>query len=286
MKQSIIIADSGSTKTDWEYVSGDDRLSWTTDGLNPYFHTRESIRKVVAGGKMSNNIPDAVSSIHFYGSGYGDPEHRDLIRDVIKEIWMDTEVNVSTDLLGAARACLGSDRGVACIIGTGSNSCLYDGLQITDHIPSLGFIFGDEGSGSWIGKELIRRYFYREFPEDLSAMFESEFEMNRDVILKTVYHKPQANRYIAGFANFTYRHRKHPYIRQLLRRGFELFVRSQVLKYEDIRSVDVGFVGSIAFLHQDILSRVLIRHELKPRVFVKSPMEGLVTYHLEKQSDV
>lgn len=286
MKQSIIIADSGSTKTDWIYVSGDDRISWSTEGLNPYFHTRQSIREVVEGGKTGNNITGSASSIYFYGSGYGDPEHRDLIRDVLKDIWTDSEVDVTTDLVAAARACLGREPGVACILGTGSNSCLYDGAHITDHIPSLGFIFGDEGSGSWIGKELIRRYFYREMPDDLTGIFESEFEMNRDFILNTVYHKPQANRYVAGFANFTYRHRKHPYIRQLLRTGFEQFVKSQILKYQNAQDMDIGFVGSISFLHRDLLAKVLVHHELKPRVFVKSPMEGLITYHLEKQSDV
>ncbi len=281
MNQSIIIADSGSTKTDWLYLSGDHRVSWSTEGLNPYFHTKQSIHEVVKGGKKANDIPDEVSSIFFYGSGYGDMDHRDLISDVLKELWISKQVDATTDLVAAARASLGREAGVACILGTGSNSCLYDGEKIVDQIPSLGFIFGDEGSGSWLGKELIRRYFYRELPEDLSKMFANEFEMDRDFILNTVYHKPQANRYVAGFAAFTYHHRKHPYIRQLLRSGFEKFVKSLVLKYKDVRGMPVGFVGSIAYLHQDLLSRGLVHHELKPGTILKSPMEGLEAYHLE-----
>ncbi len=282
----MVIAEGGSTKTDWVLVHEQTRQAWSTPGLNPWFYSEGGLEEVIRTGWDDQKCMDPVTEVFFYGSGYGDPNHKSLIGDILARVWMQANIAVYTDLLAAARALFGSRPGLACILGTGSNSCLYDGSHIVNQIPSLGFILGDEGSGGWLGRELIRRYFYGEIPLDLELIMKEEFGMDRGVILHTIYHQPHPNRFIAGFAMVAFRYREHPYIQELLKEGFASFIRSHILKYERPAEWPIGFVGSVAAAHRDLLSQVLEGYGLRAGIFLEKPVNELAAYHLKNRSDV
>ena len=161
--------------------------------------------------------------------------------------------------MGAAIACCGNKAGIIGILGTGSNSCCFDGKKITQNVPSLGFILGDEGSGGYIGKQLIHAYFYRDMPAELKLDMEKTYTMDRRFILDGIYHKPQSNRFVASFTNFTSVHKSHPFIQNLVKNAFDVFLNSNIFKYENYKEIPIGFIGSVAFNHQDIMIEEVIK---------------------------
>ena len=279
---NILLADSGSTKTEWCLLkSGEDKpfLRFYTDGLNPYYHTTESIRDVLRYAVIPNLAKHEIDELYFYGAGCSLDEKKRIISAAISEVFQDSTFDIQDDLLGAARALCGNEPGIACILGTGSNSCLYDGTQVVDNIPSLGFILGDEGSGGYIGKQLIHAYFYRDMPAELKLDMEKTYTMDRRFILDGIYHKPQSNRFVASFTNFTSVHKSHPFIQNLVKNAFAVFLNSNILKYENYKEIPIGFIGSVAFNHQDIMMNLLESYGLRVSRFIKNPMETLIDYH-------
>jgi N-acetylglucosamine kinase-like BadF-type ATPase len=201
------------------------------------------------------------------------------VQKAIEKAFPDAKVKVDHDLMGAAVATCGDKPGIACILGTGSNSCLFDGKKILDNVPSLGFILGDEGSGAHLGRKLLQAYYYREFPADLAEKIRKEYDMDKQTVLNHVYDEPMPSQYVATFARFISDNNEHPFIHELLYAGFKEFLERLVIKYEGSRELPVHFIGSIAQLNQEILQEVMDELGLKPGIILKSPMDGLIKYH-------
>jgi N-acetylglucosamine kinase-like BadF-type ATPase len=278
---SILIADSGATKTEW-YLHSEDRSQLIkTEGLNPYYHTGESIAKVIRNDLIPQLASVSVKELYFYGAGCDSEEKKQVIRDVMEELFPETKPYVYHDLLAAARACFLNESGIACILGTGSNSCLYDGTKIIEHIPSLAFILGDEGSAGYFGKQLINKYFRFEIPDDLKGKLEQDYNMSLDYITRELYDGSQKSRFIASYGAFLGEHANHPFIRKMLREGFENFITRVVMNYSNATDYEVRFTGSVAYAHQDLIREILQEHGLSAGLFVKNPMERLVKFHTQ-----
>jgi len=278
--QTILLADSGSTKTEWCLVKQDNASKTLfTGGLNPYYHTEESIGEILRDKLIPalDNIP--VDGVYFYGAGCTGDEHTTMLRKVLSDVFGTETVEVESDIMGSVRAVCGHKPGIAGILGTGANSCKYDGEKVIDNVPVLGFILGDEGSAGYFGRKILQGYFYREMPEDLKNDLEASYDMNRGTILENVYKKPQPNTYVAGFAKFIGRHSGHPYIQGILREGLQEAVQRHILKYDGVYEVPVGFVGSVAYHNAALLRDVLRENGLTTGEILQNPMPNLVKYH-------
>ncbi len=276
---SILIADSGATKTDWCLVNGNVQ-TFSTEGLNPYYHTTDSIIEVI----RENLLPELdkpVDEVFIYVAGCDGEEKYNVVKEALRSCFPDSETHIYHDLLGAARACFLKEPGIACILGTGSNSCLYDGEEIVEHIPSLAFILGDEGSAGYFGKKLINKYFRFEIPDDLKEDLEQNYNMSLEYINKGLYDGDQKSRFIASYGAFLGDHADHPFVREILYEGFENFITRIVLNYSNAQDYEVRFIGSVAVAYQDLIKEILQEHNLKPGSFVKNPMEQLVTFHTD-----
>jgi glucosamine kinase len=279
-----LIADSGSTKTAWQLIKSKNTiLKFETIGYSPqYITTSEMISDLMA--VLIPQLPilsDEISKIHFYGTGCSTPRTVDIIQSALENVFQKAAVEVNHDLLGAARALCGRSPGVACILGTGSNSCLFDGEFIIDNIPSVGFMLGDEGSGGYLGKKLVRAYFYRELPTDLEDAFTRKYQLSRDELLLNVYKKPMPNRYLADFTKFLSEHLDHQFVHQLVKSSFQDFLNSMILKYDNIHNLPIHFLGSIAIHFQRVLKEVLIENNLQLGRIIENPVEEMAKYHFE-----
>lgn len=275
---SILIADSGATKTEWCFVQDNVSQTIITEGLNPYYHTIDSIKKVVEQDVVSE-LNESVGELFFYGAGCDGSEKNKIVRDAVEMYFPDAEIHVFHDLLGAARACFLREAGIACILGTGSNSCLYDGTEIVEHIPSLAFILGDEGSAGYFGKKLINKYFRFEIPDDLKENLEKNYNMSLDYIIKGLYDGDQKSRFIASYGSFLGEHADHPFIKEMLREGFESFISRIILNYTNARDYEVRFIGSVAYAHQELIKEILDTYDFKQGRFIRNPMKRLVEFH-------
>jgi N-acetylglucosamine kinase-like BadF-type ATPase len=279
----ILIADSGSTKTNWVLQApGQAQQAWTTSGINPYYQPIRSILSIVKEELLPNLNGQAPTAIYFYGAGCSQDDRVMIVIDSLRQIFPHAHIEVDHDLMAAARALCGKEAGIACILGTGSNSCLYDGVNIVDNIPSLGFIIGDEGGGGYIGRKLLQSYFYRELPEDLVVLLEAKFDMQRSSVLNQIYGQETPNRFVAEFAGFLTENNKHPFIHTLLYKSFMEFLTRQVIKYENFGNLPIHFIGSIAHYNRNIILEALDSLVLKPGKFMRDPMEGLILYHAKK----
>ncbi|WP_215240830.1 N-acetylglucosamine kinase [Dyadobacter helix] len=278
---SILIADSGSTKTDWILtdVQGS-RTMLASAGMNPFYQSTGDIVKILET-EVLPRLTGEVGEIHFYGAGCADAKSGKPVYDALSECIPAAEIiEVASDMLGAARGLCGHKPGLACILGTGANNALFDGVHITHSIGSLGFFLGDEGSGSYLGKTLVVQYLQQEMPDELYTQFANTYpEVNRLAVLDKTYRQPFPNRYFAGFSRFIASHIEHPFLQELVTQAFTLFVKKYIKKHRDAALYQVHFTGSVAFFYQDILKRVLLEEGLIPGRIVKSPLEGLTDYH-------
>lgn len=293
----ILIADSGSTKTDWAIVtSAGEPVVINTQGINPVHQSREEIVNVLTNEfqtGMSDNpdvrrlkssgilTPEFPLSVFFYGSGVR-PEKEALMEQVLREVFPQAvQVEAHSDLLGAARALCGHKEGVACILGTGANSCLYDGSQIVKHTPALGYIIGDEGSGAVLGKRLIRGLYGGILEKELVGLFEKETGLTLPKIIDRVYRQPLANRWLASMSEFISRHLDFAGMRQLVEDNFVDFLSYHVAPY-DREDLPVSFVGSVAWHYQDLLRDAADDLDYHVGTILQSPLGGLVSYHRPK----
>lgn len=279
----ILIADSGSTKTDWVSIDlqTGTRQSVQSAGINPFYQTTEEIIPVL----QSQVVPGfgaEIQEIHFYGAGCADERSSMPVTNALKHCFPTANVvEVASDMLGAARGLCGHEPGLACILGTGANNAFFDGNRITHSIGSLGFWLGDEGSGSFLGKTLVVHYLQNELPDDLHQSFIKEYPgLDRLTVLDHAYKKPYPNRYFASYSRFIAENRTHAFMQALLRDAFGLFVKKYVLRHANAAQYPVHFTGSIAYYYQEILRTVLESNGLQPGRILKSPLEGLVDYHL------
>lgn len=282
MHMTTIIVDSGSTKSDWVFISQNgDQTRLSTMGFNPVFHTVDVI--TTETNKAFKGTVDIAMNciIHFYGSGCWDDGRKQIIRDGIQAVFPNAQIEVYHDLLGAARAACGHKAGIACILGTGSNSCHYDGKEVIDNVTSVGFMLGDEGSGTHLGKKLIRHYFYREIPKDLIADLEAFITGGKKEVLDNVYNNPGANVYLASYTRFMSKHQGHPFIQRILYRSLSEFIDRHVRKYEAHMRLPINFVGSVAYFFQENIKIILAERNMIVGTFVKQPIDAMIAFHLE-----
>ncbi|MFZ1495706.1 MAG: hypothetical protein WAS72_01540, partial [Saprospiraceae bacterium] len=276
----IAVVDSGSTKSDWVFLSPEGKeISTNTMGFNPFFHNEAKIASEVISNPVIQQYAKTVKDVYFYGAGCSDAMRSKIVERGLSHVFENANIVAEHDLLGAARALCGNQAGIACIIGTGSNSCLYDGEKIIDNITNLGFLLGDEGSGSYLGKMLVQGYFYREMPSDLVRLFEEKYPEGKRTIINKIYTEG-ANVYLAAFSNFYAQHPTHPYLQQLITKGFIDFLTRHVVKYENYKMYPVSFVGSVAFYYQDILKDCLEKLNLQFGNIIQKPIQKLVSYHV------
>jgi glucosamine kinase len=278
----VIIADCGSTKCDWLLLHGgrDQRLE-NTVGFSPFFHTTEEIRSILETQLLPKlSAEDPVDHVWFYGTGIHDEHRAEIVAAALRAVFPQAEIEVEHDLLAAARATCGRQAGIACILGTGSNSCYYDGQRILDNVPSLGWLLGDEGSGTHLGKALLRAKFYRELPSDLNTAFDAAYPEGMDAIKDRVYEKG-ANAYLATFTKFLGENLTHPFTQSLVESSLGEFLDRHVVKYSGYQSVPIHFVGSIAFHFQGPLQKCLEERKLKLGAVVRKPIYPLADYHLQ-----
>ncbi len=279
----IIIADSGSSKIDWRLLAQDGTIQQASSpGFNPYYqpldHLMQSIRESLIPVVQGN-----VTKVFFYGTGVSSSRNQDLVRSAFLEFFPGATVNIEWDLLGAARALCGREKGIACILGTGSNSCLYDGNTITDQVANLGWILADEGSGTNLGKTLLVDYLRKKMPEHLSKQFQQRFPFTREEFLEKIYQQEKPSTFLATFSKFIFQHLKEPYCYQLVYNGFSEFYENNVMKYPEYQNLKVHFVGSIAFYYSDLLRQVANDKGVTVKNILETPIAGLTLYH---QSDV
>jgi len=277
----LVIADGGSSKVDWRFVSN--RASITTAssiGFNPFFFTTEQIIAELNKTFISSNPVDAAKEVFFYGSGCSDEKRCTIIHHALQKIFPNAErIEVTHDLLAAARATCQDQRGISCILGTGSNSCLYDGFEIIDNITSLGFVLGDEGSGAYLGKLLVKSYFYREMPDSLRQLFAQKYKIDKSNLLSKI-HGDSPNVYLASFSKFATDHLDHAFMQSLVATSFDDFLSRHILKYKDCEELKIHFVGSIAFHFKEVLVKCLQRKNLTLGKVIKQPIDSLVQFHL------
>lgn len=282
----MLIADSGSTKTAWRYISPDRQIhQHFTQGFNPYFQTKDQISAEIKNVLLPELIVkngEQPEKVFFYGAGCSSEDKCRIVKEAIGENFPGSEIEVHHDLLGAARATCGRNEGIVAILGTGSNSCLYDGDEIVDNVPSLGFILGDEGSGAHLGKALVRAWVYRELPKELNKRFEERFKTTKDEILESVYKKPLPNRYLASFSKFVFQNSTEPFIAAMVARCFEEFFDRHIVKYSGYDVLPMNVVGSVGFYYSNILRAVATEKGVFIDKILEAPIAGLSLYHLNE----
>lgn len=273
-----LIADSGSTKTDWYLVDSNQVCVIQTQGYNPYYFTTAEMQQSLEEELLHVLEASQIENLYFYGSGCSNDITQGIVRAALEPAFQQAQIHLGDDLLAAARATAGHEAGICCILGTGTNSCYYNGTTIADKIPSLGYILGDEGAGVYLGKMLVQAYFYREMPEDLSALMGKAFKMDKHVIISTLLDGKNPNRYLAGFALFAVEHREHPFVQQVIAQSFDDFLKRHVLKYPEAQELPVHFVGSVASGFQTELKKRLEHYDLQIGKVLKSPFPDLLDY--------
>ena len=275
---NILVADSGSTKTHWILFRNDRKEApFITSGINPFYQDTESIVDTIEKTLLKNVIiqPD---HIFFYGAGCAN-QKQEIVMNALKRIYPATDVFVGSDLLGAARSLCQNKSGIACILGTGSNSCFYDGKEIAAHVSPLGYILGDEGSGAVLGKTLISDILKNQLPDVVSQRFFDTYQLNVNSILDSAYKQPFPNRYLAQFAKFIGDNIEIPEVENIVLESFEEFITRNVMQYEQVKTTEIYFTGSIAWYFQDQLIRTLEKFGLKAAKITKAPLDDLITYH-------
>lgn len=278
---TILIADSGATKAEWCLVNGKKKGALFTTGISPYFLStdaiRELVQKEVAAVLKNNNIGE----IFFYGTGCANPENARSVKKALKTVFPSAHVSVDTDLMAAARALCGDKKGIACILGTGSNSCYYNGKTIVRNSPGLGYVLGDEGSGAYLGKKVLQYYLYQTFDEDLRSRFDAKYVTTPVEILDNVYKQPFPNRYLASFTMFLAENRGHYMVENIIEDGLNDFFFQHLNKYNEVWKYPVNFVGSVADGFKDVIKTLCESYEFEIGTILKNPMQGLVKFHGE-----
>lgn len=274
-----LIIDSGSTKMGWILLDDQEvKAHFVTKGFNPNYSDIQTLETLVETQNFVSQ-PNKIHSIHYYGTGCGNEQNCQSINEVFQRHFPQAEITVTHDLMAACHALLGHEKGIACILGTGSNACVYDGENITERAVSLGYLVGDEGSGMHIGKEVVRSYFYGFMPDNLRQSFENQYHLELKDFIDRLYHGDQPSRYLATYARFAGEHQSHPFICDLVKGCFNTFIEAFVLRFENANMMKVSFVGSVAFHFQNLLRESLASYGLAMGEVMSSPAEGLIQYY-------
>lgn len=279
---TMLIADSGSSKTEWCLIADGKKKNIITQGLSPYFLNEKEITDIVLL-KVKAVLKDVeIDELYFYGTGCSNANFVKMFSKIFKLIFKGAIIEVQHDLMAAARALCGYGKGIACILGTGSNSCFYNGKRITKNSPGLGFILGDEGSGAYIGKKVLQYYLYNTFDADLMDRFNERYKTNKTEILQAVYKETLPNKYLASFAIFLKENRGHFMIENIIEDGLNDFFFNHVYKFKECWTMPVNFTGSVAWGFRDVLQDLCNSYAIQLGKVEKNPMPGLVAYHTTK----
>lgn len=281
----VAIIESGSTKSDWVLIKeGTPRPKISTIGFNPFFHNPTFIAQNIQKHPQICEDAAAIQQVYFYGAGCSTNELRAVVKEGLQIVFTNAKVHVGHDLAACAYATYRGKPAIACILGTGSNSCYYDGKQITEEVPALSYILGDEGSGSYYGKILLSKFLYKQLPPHIHEDFYNQYQLDKTTILTNVYFKPNPNVYIASFMKFASRHKDDPFIIDMVREGMRKFMKTHVLCFDNYKAVETNFIGSIAHYFREILRQEAKALGIKVGTIVKNPVDGLVNYHLKFDS--
>ncbi|WP_432713047.1 N-acetylglucosamine kinase [Pedobacter sp.] len=279
----ILVADSGSSKTDWMGYHPDAPIRFNTQGINPYFLNAQEIFKLFSKKKDLGFNPDDVKEIYFFGAGCSTPDKHEVITNGLSLFFTKAFICVEHDLLGSAYATCGDKEGLTCILGTGSNISYYDGTTVHKSKHGLGYVLGDEGSGTQFGKRLITSYLYGHMPKDLAVLFAKEYDVEKETVIANVYQNPYPNTYLASLSKFMTNHTSHPFIIKLIQDVFQDFVDTNIKDYANYKNMDCHFVGSIAYYYRNILTEVCKANGVKVGNIIQKPIEGIYNYILKKE---
>ena len=274
----ILIADSGSTKTDWcVSAEGKQLQRIATIGLNPFFLQEEAIGEEILSSLLPELQTSTFDALYFYGAGCL-PEKVSMMQNALGKYLEVKTIEVNSDMLGAARGLSGRNPGIVCILGTGSNSCYYDGEKMLSNVSPLGFILGDEGSGAVLGKILVGDLLKNQLPAGLKEKFLQEFDLSPSMIIERVYRQPFPNRFLASLSPFLLRNIENAAVRSLVFNSFRSFLMRNVMQY-DYKRYPIYFIGSIAYHYRDILEEAVLSCGMQLGNIMQNPMEGLLKYH-------
>jgi len=282
----LLIAESGSTKTDWCLVDAQQNRSIIqSPGFNPLVQSLNEIASILDATFSDQSFKNGVQNIFFYGAGCGQSSTADIIKSLLKATFTNATISVESDLLAAAKACCGNQPGIVGILGTGSNACYFDGKTATTQTASLGYLLGDEGSGTYIGRKLLQSFFYHEMPDQLQQQFVADFQPEKVAVLQKLrtIEAPQA--YLASFASFAVRNSETIFIRQLVQNAFAIYLEKHILPHSRTNQVPVHFVGSIAFLFKGILRSTAFEKSISIGTILQKPVDALVNFHMENQNN-
>lgn len=279
----ILVADSGSSKTDWTItINGTERIAFNTKGINPFFVNEKEICKLLSDYNEVQQYNSKIKEVHFFGAGCSSPDKREIVSNGLSKVFSKAFINVEDDILGAVYATCGTGKGFTCVLGTGSNIAYFDGEEAHYGKHGLGYILGDEGSGAYFGKKIIAAYLYGLMPIDLKKEFESVYKIDKETVIVNVYQKPSPNIYLASLSRFLYKHRENALVKTILFDGFEEFAKIHILRQPHCQVYPCHFVGSIAYFFQDVVAEVCRKHKIKLGKIVASPINGLTDYIINK----
>jgi N-acetylglucosamine kinase-like BadF-type ATPase len=281
----IIVAESGSTKCDWLINHNDGKVLEThTMGFNPFFHQPDEILTHLRGNQDLSQVASKATAVYFYGAGCSSPDRNEVILSALVQFFRNAHCEVNHDLNASAFATWDGNPAITCIIGTGSNSCYYDGVSVSEQVPALGYILGDEGSGSYFGKKLIADYLYKRLPKELQDAFFEQYKLQKEEMFHQVYNTNKANVFLASFMRFIVPHKEHAYIREMVYEGLSRFAEIHICCYPNFREVPVHFVGSVAFYFTEILQQVAVEKGFSLGKIDKNPGMSLLKYHLTREA--
>lgn len=277
---SILLAESGSTKTDWCLLEKGKRpVHFKTAGINPYLQSANDIHKMLKDELTWNAKKHRADKIAYYGAGAGNEKRQKELETILKGYFGIKKADVQSDMMAAARALCGDKKGIVSILGTGSNSCYYNGKKIAEQKASLGFIAGDEGSGNYLGKRVLQYYAYKTFDAELMMAFEQLFGNDLPAIIAKLYREPFPNRYLASFVQLLVQNRGHFMVENIIEDCLNDFFHHHILKYRQSWKLPLYFTGAVAYEFKDVIHALCEQYELEPGKIEKSPIDGLINYH-------
>ncbi len=277
-----LIADSGSTKCDWMLLKDNNQTElFSTMGFNPFFHNETIISNAIINNKDLAQYADKVELIFLYSAGCSSKELKQIVERGLKLVFSKAHIYVDHDLVGAAFSTYSGTPGITCILGTGSNSCFFDGDIVSEEVPALGYILGDEGSGSYFGKKLLADYLYKKLPQEIHTVLQNDFKLSKKEIFESVYMKPHANVYLASFMKIFSSFKELPYVKETVAKGMAHFLQNHVCCFPNYKKVPVHFIGSIAYHFESILHQEAEKLDIQVGNIIKKPIDGLVSYHLK-----
>jgi len=276
----ILVADSGSTKADWKYIADNEQFV-STKGFNPFFHDHDFIITELKASPLQA-IAQEVTEVYFYGAGCSSPERNAIVERALQAFFKAATIVVGHDILGAAIATNFDEEGITCIIGTGSNSCHYDGKDWDQTVPALGYLLGDEASGSYLGRRLLADYLYKLLPPAIEQHLNDKYDLSKEIIFHQTYHEPGVNVYLASFARILSEHLSESYVQDIVKAGFRRFFDVHVMRYPNVHTLPIHFVGSIAHHFEPLLEEVMAEKKLLKGKILKKPIHELYRYFKER----